>query len=392
MTDQESKETPRRSWGGFIFLVTPLALVLVVLIGLLVFKGVFLPGIIRNAIAAQGAPPQTVSTVVAGLDDWQPQFQTVGTLRALNGADLSAEVAGIVESFEFKSGDMVPAGALLVKLRAEDDIAHLRSLETQADLAKIVATRDRKQLEAKAISQATVDSDDASLRSALALADEQRAVVNKKLVKAPFAGKIGIRAVDIGQYLTAGTTIVTLQQTDPIYLDFSVPQQSLALMKAGSKVGLAVDAYPGEVFHGEIVATDAKVDTDTRNAKVRATLKNPDGRLLPGMYGTVTVDTGTPQRILTLPQTAIAFATFGSTVYLIDDKGPDAAGKPQLIARQNFVTTGATRGDQIAVLSGVKAGDVVVSSGQSKLHNGSGVTINNAVQPLNDPHPTPVEK
>ena len=381
-----------RRLGGALFFYGALGVAALLLVATAVFKGVFLPGIIHQALAGMAQPVQTVSTIKAKAEDWQPQLQTVGSLRAINGADLSAEVAGIVDSFTFKSGDIVPAGALLAKLRNDDDVAHLKSLETQADLARIIADRDRKQLAAKAVSQATVDTDDANLRSALAMADEQRAVVNKKLIRAPFAGRLGIRAVDVGQYLAAGTTVVTLQQVDPIYLDFSVPQQSLALVKAGAKVVLKVDAYPDQSFTGEVTAADPKVDTATRNANIRATLKNPDGKLVPGMYGTVTIDTADTQHWLTLPQTAIAFATYGDTVYIVDDKGADASGKPQLLARQTFVKTGATRGDQIAVLSGVKEGETVVTSGQIKIHNGSAVAIDNTIQPTNDPNPKPVEK
>jgi membrane fusion protein (multidrug efflux system) len=376
------------------FLVFALLLLVasIVLIGSIVFKGVVLPPIIRHAIATQPAPKQTVSTTTAGYDSWQPKFQSVGTLRAVNGADLSAEVAGIVESIEFKSGDEVPAGALLVKLRAADDIAHLQSLDAAADLARIVYDRDRRQLEAKAISQAVLDSDEANLRSARALADQQRAIVDKKQIRAPFAGRLGLRAVDLGQYLAAGTTIVTLQQLDPIYVDFSVPQQVLGRMKPGARVTLLVDAFVGESFAGEIGAADPKIDTGTRNAQVRATLHNPDRKLVPGMYGTVAIETQAPERLLTLPQTAISFSTYGDTVYIVDDKGADPGGDRQLVVRQTFITTGERRGDQVAVLGGIKEGDVVVTSGQIKLHNGSPVAINNAVQPADDPHPTPVER
>jgi membrane fusion protein (multidrug efflux system) len=378
--------------GYFIISALALGFAAVVVVGTIVFKGVILPPIIRHAIASQPPPRQSVSTVKVGFDTWQPQLQAVGSLRAVNGADLSAEVPGIVESFAFQSGDEVPAGAILVKLRVADDLAHLHALEATADLARIVAERDRRQLEAKAISQATLDSDEANLRNARAQADEQRAVVDKKLIRAPFAGRLGLRAVDLGQYLAAGTTIVTLQQIDPIFVDFSVPQQELARMTPGTHISLRVDAFPKDPFRGDIVAVDAKVDTTTRNAQVRATLRNPDHKLIPGMFGTVSIEADAPQRLLTLPQTAIAFNTYGDTVFVVDDKGADAAGTRQLVARQTFVTTGARRGDQVAVLDGIKEGDQVVTAGQIKLHNGSAVTINDSIQPTDDPHPTPVEK
>ncbi|HLY55513.1 MAG TPA: efflux RND transporter periplasmic adaptor subunit [Stellaceae bacterium] len=381
-----------RGRGHIVLYALALTVAALLLIAVVVFKGIILPPIIRNAIATQPPPTQTVSTIKAAYDDWQPELRAVGSLRAVNGADIAAEVAGIVASIEFKSGDEVPAGTILVRLRDEDDLARLKSLETQADLARIVAERDRRQLAAKAISQATLDNDEASLRSARALADEQRAIAAKKLIRAPFAGRVGIRQVDLGQYLAAGTAVVTLQQLDPIFVDFSVPQQAYDRMKPGAAVTLAVDAFPGKTFAGEIAAADPKIDTATRNVLVRATLHNPEGKLIPGMYGTVTIAAGTPERYLTLPQAAISFSSYGNTVYVVDEKAPDAAGHRLLAARQTFVTTGATRGDQVAVLTGIKEGELVVTAGQIKLHNGSPVAINDTVQPTNDPNPKPVEK
>jgi membrane fusion protein (multidrug efflux system) len=368
-----------------------LATAAVVLAGVIVFKGLLLPQMIRSAISKQGAPPQTVSTMKAGYQDWQPELRAVGNLRAVNGADLSAEVDGIVDSIEFHSGDEVQQGAVLVRLRAGDDAAKLRALDAEADLARIVAERDRRQLQAKAISQATLDADEAALRNAKALADQQRAIVEKKVIRAPFAGRVGLRKIDLGQYLAAGTTVVTLQQVDPIYFDFGVPQQALGRVRPGAPVTVRVDAFPDQSFAGEIVASDPKIDLATRNAQVRASLRNPDRKLLPGMYGSISTETGTPQRLLTLPQAALNFSTFGDTVYVVDT-ATDASGSPQTIARQTFVTTGATRGDQIAVLNGIKEGDIVVTAGQIKLHNGSAVLINNSLQPSNDPDPRPTEK
>jgi membrane fusion protein (multidrug efflux system) len=339
-----------------------------------------------------GAPPQTVSTTVAALQQWQPQLEAVGTLRAVKGADLGLEVPGIVEQIAFQSGQDVQAGDLLLQLRAEDDIARLHSLEANAQLAQITYDRDHKLLKTQVVSQATLDSDAAKLKDAQAQVAAQQAVINKKFVRAPFAGHLGIRAVDIGQYLSAGTTIVTLQALDPIYLDFYMPQQSLDEIKVGQTVTVKVDTYPGQEFSGEISAINPKVDTNSRNVQVRATLKNPDHKLLPGMFATVDIATSEPQRYVTLPQTAIAYNPYGSTVYLVDDKGKDAKGQPQLVARQTFVTTGATRGDQVAVLSGVKEGDTVVTAGLIKLHNGTPLLINNSVQPSDDPSPRPKDQ
>jgi len=347
---------------------------------------------IKQFFASMSAPPQTVSTTVASVQEWQPQLEAVGGLRAVKGADLSLEVPGIVDEIAFESGQDVEAGALLLRLRAQDDIARLHSLEANAQLAQITYDRDQKLVKTQVVSQATLDSDAAKLKDAKAQITAQQAVIDKKFIRAPFAGHLGIRAVDIGQYLSAGTTIVTLQELDPIYLDFYLPQQSLAQIKTGQTVTVRVDTYPGQSFTGEISAINPKVDTNSRNVQVRATLKNPDHKLLPGMFATVDIATSAPQRYVTLPQTAIAYNPYGSTVYLVDDKGKDAKGQPQLVARQTFVTTGATRGDQVAVLSGVKEGETVVTAGQIKLHNGTPLLVNNTVQPTADANPRPVDQ
>lgn len=345
----------------------------------------------EKARASLGAPPQTVSATTAEYQEWQPQLEAVGSLRAVNGADLALEVSGIVDEIYFKSGDDVQAGATLLRLRTDDDMAKLRALEAAAELAAITYKRDQKQFKARAVSQATLDTDAANLKSARAQVAEQQAVVSKKFIRAPFAGRLGIRAVDLGQYLNAGTAVVTLQALDPIYLDFYLPQQVLDQIRVGQPVTVKVDTYPDRTFPGKISAIDPKVDPGSRNIQVRATLGNPDHKLLPGMYATVAVAAGKPQRYITLPQTAITFSPYGDVVYIVDDKGRDAGGQPRLVARQTFVTTGATRGDQVAVLSGVKEGETVVTAGQMKLHNGSLLRIDNSVQPTDDANPTPVD-
>lgn len=350
------------------------------------------PTLIRNIISAQPPPRQTVSTAKAESQAWQRHISAIGSLRAVNGADLSSEVSGIVDSIDFKSGDEVPAGALLVKLRADDDIAKLHSLQAQADLAKIVLDRDQKQFKAQAVSQAIVDTDTANLKNAIAQVAEQQATVDKKFVHAPFSGRLGIRAIDLGQFLSAGTAIVTLQQIDPIFMDFTLPQQTLPNTKIGSLVNVTIDAFPGESFTGEIAAVSPKVDTTTRNLQVRATIKNPDHKLLPGMYGSLDLAIGAPERHITVPQTAIVYNSYGNSIYTVDDKGLGADGSPSLFAHQSFVTTGDTRGDQIAVITGLKEGDTIITAGQVKLHNGSPIAINNSVLPLNDANPHPIEQ
>lgn len=352
----------------------------------------FKAGKIKEAMAAIGAQPQTVSTTTAATSDWQTQLEAVGSLRAVKGADLSLEVSGIVDAIQFESGDDVPAGAVLVHLRSADDVAKLESLQASAVLAQVNYERDQKQFAVKAVSQATLDSDIANLRSYRAQVAEQQAIVDKKTLRAPFAGHLGIRLVDLGQYLNAGTTVVTLQALDPIYIDFYLPQQAVDQIATGQPVTAHIDAFPNQTFTGKISALNPKVDATTRNIQVRATLKNPDHKLFPGMYARVDIAVGAPKRYVTLPQTAVTFSAYGDTVYLVEKQGQGPNGQPQLIAKQAFITTGPTRGDQVAVLNGVKEGDTVVTAGQVKLRNGVAVAINNAVQPSNDPNPKPPDE
>jgi membrane fusion protein (multidrug efflux system) len=339
------------------------------------------------------SPPQTVSATKVGYDEWQPKLEAVGSLRAVKGADLSLEVAGVVDAIMFNSGDDVEEGAPLLKLRAEDDIARLESLKATAELSQITYERDQKQFRIQAVSQATIDSDAANLKNAKAQVAQQQAILDKKTLKAPFTGHLGIRSVDLGQFINAGTAVVTLQALDPIYMDFFVPQQAIAQIKIGQTVTIKIDAFTDRTFAGEISAINPRVDASSRNVQVRATLKNADHKLLPGMYATVVIPTGAPQNYITLPQTAITYSPFGDTVYLVEEKGADAKGEPQRIARQTFVTTGATRGDQVAILKGVGDGDTVVTAGQIKLHNGSIVMIDNAIKPTADAAPTvPIDR
>jgi len=368
-----------------------LVLVGVVLGGLFGFK-VFVNGKIKEAMAGMANTPQTVSAAKAAASDWQPSIDAVGSLRAVRGADLSLEVPGVVEEIRFRSGDEVQAGQILLRLRADDEVAKLQSLEATAQLARITYDRDVRQLKAQAISQAVVDNDEANLRNAKAQVAQQKAIVEKKVLRAPFAGKLGLRQVDLGQYLAAGAVIATLQSLDPIFVDFLLPQQTVAQLAVGSKVETKVDAFPDRVFTGKITAINPKIETASRNVQVRATLANVDQKLLPGMFATVQLETGAAERLVTLPQTAVSYNPYGSLVYLVDGKGQGPDGKQQLVARQVFVTTGATRGDQVAILKGVAEGDTVVTAGQIKLRNGVPIVVDNRVVPTNDPAPKIVDQ
>jgi membrane fusion protein, multidrug efflux system len=349
--------------------------------GFQAFKAVM----IKKFIAALSNPPQTISALTAATGEWQPKLEAIGSLRAVRGADLSLEASGVVESISFNSGDDVQEGATLLKLRTADDVARLESLKAMAELNEITLDRAQRLLKTQAVSQAQLDSDAANLKNAKAQVEQQQAIVDKKILRAPFAGHLGIRAVDLGQYLGAGTPIVTLQALDPIYVDFFVPQRSVDQVRLGQQVTIKVDAYKDQTFAGEISAVNPKVDISNRNVQIRAILKNPDHKLLPGMYATVDIAVGSPATYVTLPQTAISYNPYGDTVYVVESKGNDSEGKPQFVARQTFVTIGPTRGDQVA-------GDTIVTAGQIKLHNGSVVMIDNSVTPTAEAAPVPVDR
>jgi membrane fusion protein (multidrug efflux system) len=347
---------------------------------------------IKQFMASNQAPPVTVTAMPAAFETWQPQINAVGSLRAVRGVDLASEVPGIVQSLHFKSGEEVKQGQVLVQLNADADIAMLHSLEAAAALARTTYERDQAQYAASAIAKATLDAAEADLKSKNAQVAQQRALVEKKTISAPFAGRLGISTVNPGQYLNPGDKIVTLQSLDPIYADFFIPQQQLATVAAGQPVTVTTDSFPGQRYNGRITAINPKVDTGTRNVQLEATIANPRHELLPGMYAVITVAAGESQRFLTLPQTAVMFNPYGESVYVVEQGGKAANGQPALIAHQRFVTVGQTRGDQIAILRGIKEGDLVVTSGQIKLRNGSLVIINNTVQPRNDAAPRPVDE
>ncbi len=377
-----------------IIMLGVVGVVLGVVFGFKIFMGIFIKKMISGNI-----PVQTVSTTVAKSEDWQPTLSAVGSLRAVRGADLSFEVPGIVDEVLFNSGDEVKAGTVLVRLRSEDDQARLSSLQAAAELANSTLARDRKQYEAKAISQAALDVAASNAKTSQAALAEARATLNKKVVRAPFDGKVGVRLVDVGQYLNPGTPVVTLQALDPIYADFYLPPQQAAQITVNQKALVRTDADAATHLEGEITAINPKVEMASRNVLVRATLRNPGARLLPGTSVNIEVNSGKAARYITIPQTAVTFNPYGNTVYLAvedkDEKGQvkkDDKGQTKLVARQAFVVTGETRGDQVAVFEGIKEGDTVVTAGQLKIQNGSLLAVNNNVQPTNNPKPKPVDE
>jgi membrane fusion protein (multidrug efflux system) len=375
-----------RTWLRMALMLLVVGLLAAGLFGFAQFKA----GILKKVTATIRAGVPTVAVAPATVQAWEPRLTATGSARAVNGADLAAEIGGVVDQITFESGQTVPAGTVLVRLRPNDDDAKLAQLQASADLAAVTLTRDQKQLAAHGVAQATVDSDAANLKVARAQVAAQQAVMAEKVIRAPFAGRLGVRQVDIGQYIAPGTTVVTLQQLDPMLVDFYLPQQALGDLKAGEKVEVTTDAWPGRIFAGTVTSFNSKVDSSSRMLQVRATIPNADGALLPGMFVNVSAVSGASQQLVTIPLAAVAFNPYGSLVYVLHDEKDDQ-GHEQHVVVQQFVTTGDARGDQISVLKGVGPTDVVVTAGQLKLHNKAVVNIDNAVQPTTDAAPVPAD-
>lgn len=346
---------------------------------------------IAEAMAKMANPPQTVSAMKAPLLTWQPTLHAVGSLRAVQGVDVTTELGGLVAGIDFKSGDHVKAGDLLVQLDVSADKAQLQGLQAAAKLAEINYKRDETLIKKRAISQSQLEQDRSKLDSAKAAVVQQQAMIEKKTIRAPFSGELGVRQVDLGQYVAPGTEIVTLQNLQPVYVEFALPQQDINDVHRDQPVTLTVNAYPGIDFHGKINAIDPKIDPQTRNFNLQATIPNTDERLRPGMFAEVEVALPQHPQYVTLPQTAISYNPYGDFVYVLKEtKGQN--GKSVLTAHETFVTTGDTRGDQVAILKGIEAGDLVVTAGQLKLHEGTPVVVNNKVQPAFSPNPHPAEE
>jgi len=352
---------------------------------MLALRALTLAMVFSTTAAWSQEPPAVVTTMAAHYENWQDQLEAVGSVRAVRGADLAAEVPGVVAEVHFESGADVAAGTMLMRLRPNDDAAKLAGLQAAADLAASNLARDQKQFRAQAVSQATLDADESKLRQAHADVAQLQALMEEKIVRAPFAGRLGLRQVDVGQYLNAGATVVTLQALDPLYVDFYVPQQVLSDVKIGAAAEVTVDTFPGRVFAAQVSAISPKLDQASRMAQVRATLANPDHVLLPGMFANVLMSKGAEHRYITLPQSALVYNPYGSTVYVADGSHPATV-------HTALVKAGPTRGDQVAVLAGLKEGDVVVTSGQIKLHQGSTILVNNNLLPADDPAPHPAEE
>jgi membrane fusion protein (multidrug efflux system) len=364
-----------------------------ILLGLLVGFNTLKTVLITYFISSMGFPPATVSTMVVEEDEWQPTLSSVGNIRAFRGVDLSAEAGGAVLNVMIKSGMDVKKGDLLIQLNDVSDIAQLNSFKAMADLAKVINERDKQQLAIQAISKNVFDTSAADAKSKAAQVEQQAALVAKKSIHAPFSGRVGIIAINPGQYVNAGDKMLTLQTLDPIFVDFTLPQSTAGMIQVGQEIEMKTDAFKDAGFKGKITAVSPKVELNTRNMQIEAMVSNPDKKVLPGMFANVTINLGDRVKYLTLPQTAITYNPYGSTVFIARKTDRmDKQGKPLIEAEQVFVTTGLTRGDQVAIVKGLEPGVMVVTSGQLKLKNGTPLIINNKVQPGFNPNPKPQEQ
>jgi membrane fusion protein, multidrug efflux system len=357
-----------------------------ILFGCIFMYKVIMSVIIKYAMTHQ-SKAVSVSTIQVKNMLWQQKLKASGSVRAIYGVNVTTELAGMVKKIYFTPGTYVQEGEVLVQLNADSDVALLHALEANAALAKITYDRDKLQFAVHAVSKQVLDTDTENLKSLNAQVAQQAAIVLKKTIRAPFTGRLGICAVNPGQYVNPGDKIASLQTFNPIYVDFYMPQQTLSQLKLGQLVNVQTDSYPGKIFTGTITTVDPAFDEGTRNIEVEATLPNPQLQLTPGMFSAVEVDVGAPQYHLTVPQTAVSFNPFGDIVYVIKQTGQSKKGKPILTANQVFVVTGDTRGDQVAIIQGLHENDTVVTSGQVKLRNGSVVAINNTITPSNNPAP-----
>jgi membrane fusion protein, multidrug efflux system len=378
-------------WKYLVFFVVLFGLFLAVVFGFGFVKFTQIQGFIKLAKSGAFEPPPTaVTTDVAQKSEWQPTLESVGTATAVNGVTISTDLAGIVRQIAFESGNKVRSGDLLVHLDTTQEEAQLHQSEAQRDFASVTLKRDKDLLGKHAISQSDYDNAEASFRQAQAAVDQFAALIARKTLRAPFDGVTGIRQVNLGQYLKEGDMVVTLQAFDPIYVNFSLPQQDLSKLAVGQPVALRVDAFEGQAFDGKITAINSLVDQATRNIQVQATFQNSDFRLRPGMFAKVSVIMSQKQDVVAIPATAIHYAPYGDSIFIVSQM-KDPQGKEYKGVREQFIKTGTSRGDMISVVSGLKPGDEVVTSGVFRLKSGAHVNVNNQIKPGSDLAPNPAD-
>jgi membrane fusion protein, multidrug efflux system len=391
-TATSKSSAPTRKRPPYIRAVLIAIVLLVVIVGVLgYFKVTQIMGFAALAKSGAFAPPPTaVTTTVASHSEWQPTLDTIGTVTAINGVTVSTDLAGIVDKIAFTSGTIVKAGDLLIHLNTDQEQAQLEQAHAQLDLGRVTFNRDRDLLVKRTISQQDYDTAEATYRQNEATVDQFKALIARKTLRAPFDGVVGIRQVNLGQYLNTGDAVVTLQSFDPIYVNFTLPQQDLSKLGVGQTVDLRLDAYgDNKVFSGKITAVNCLVDQATRNIQVQATLENNEQKLRPGMFAKVSVVLPEREPVIALPVSSVHYAPYGNSIFIVTDAKDEITGKPVKAVKEQFVKLGAARGDLISITSGVKAGDEVVTSGVFRLKSGSTIIINNEIQPNSEASPTP---
>jgi membrane fusion protein (multidrug efflux system) len=376
-------------WSYFLVFLVLFGIFLGAMFGLGYIKFNQIQGFIKLSKSGAFAPPPTaVTTEIAMKTDWQPTLDSVGNLVAVNGVTVSTDLAGIVADIAFESGSKVHAGDLLVHLDTKQEEAQLHQAQAQRDWASVTLKRDKELLAKRAVSQSDYDSAEASYRQAQASVDQYSAVIARKTIRAAFNGVAGIRQVNLGQYLKEGDPVVALQAFDPIYANFSLPQQDIAKLEVGMKVEVKVDAFGNQIFTGKITAINSMVDQATRNVQVQATLPNSDYKLRPGMFTKVSVLMNESKSVVAIPATAIHYAPYGNSIFIVSEM-KDPQGKAYKGVREQFVRVGQTRGDLIAVDAGLNAGEEIVTSGVFRLRNAAPILINNEIKPGSELAPNP---
>jgi membrane fusion protein (multidrug efflux system) len=374
------------------FIVTILLMLVVVLaiyFGLGYAKFTQIMGFAQMAKSGAFLPPPTaVTTTVAEKSQWQPTLETIGTVTAINGVTISTDLAGIVSKIAFESGSQVKAGDLLVQLNTDQEQAQLAQAEAQRDWTQITLTRNQELVAKKTVSQSDFDSATAQFHQAQATVDQFKALIARKTLRAPFAGVVGIRQINLGQYLNTGDAVVTLQSFDPIYVNFSLPQQNLSQLTVGQSVEINMDAYADKVFPGKVTAINSLVDQNSRNVQIQATLPNSETQLRPGMYAKVKVVLPEAQEVVAIPSSSIHYAPYGDSVFIVSDLKSDD-GKTFKGVKEQFVKLGQSKGDLTAIVSGLKPGDEVVTSGVFRLRSGEAIIVNNKATPGSQTSPTP---
>lgn len=354
--------------------------------GLAYFKLVFMPKMIKEIISSQVPPPATITAEDAKTEEWVERLPAIGTLFSSQGVEIASQVIGIVTGIGFESGQDVEKGTKLVQLDISVESADLTSAEATLREAEVAFKRVSDLLTKSVASEANVDTALAKRDTALASVNRIKALIAQKSILAPFSGRLGIRHVELGQYISPGLAMVTLQALDPIWVDFPMPEQNVGKLRVGQTLELTVDAYPGKVYKGSVTSLDARVSQETRTLLVRGTLANPDRTLLPGMFANVAVLSGAPARVVTVPRTAVTYSLYGDSVYVLKPKeGQPAPVKPEdkvYVVERRFIKTGQIRDERVAVVSGLAQGDHVVTSGQVKLTNGSLVRVDNSQAPV----------